>query len=94
MYNALLPMLLARYAVDDVTNIRAAYTRTFIRPLFNDFTPGQSVDVVGAVKTITRGNPNIKPTYADNFDLTAEHFFGNIGFVSTGVFHKNLKDLM
>lgn len=50
--------------------------------------------MVGAVKTITRGNPDIKPTYADNFDLTAEHFFGNIGFVSAGVFHKNLKDLM
>jgi TonB-dependent receptor len=93
-YNSLLPMLLARYAVNDFTNIRAAYTRTFIRPLFNDFTPGQSVDVTGAVKTITRGNPDIKPTYADNFDLTAEHFFGNIGFVSAGLFYKNLTDLM
>lgn len=94
VYNSLLPMLLARYAVNDFTNIRVAYTRTFIRPLFNDFTPGQSVDVTGAVKTITRGNPDIKPTYADNFDLTAEHFFGNIGFVSAGVFYKNLTDLM
>jgi TonB-dependent receptor len=93
-YNSLLPMLLARYAVNDFTNIRAAYTRTFSRPTFNDFTPGSSVDVTGAVKTITRGNPDIKPTYADNFDLTAEHFFGNIGFVSAGVFYKNLTDLI
>ncbi|MDR0712330.1 MAG: TonB-dependent receptor [Prevotellaceae bacterium] len=93
-YNSLLPMALAKYAVNDFTNIRAAYTKTFIRPLFGDFTPGQSVDVVSAVKTITRGNPGIKPTYAHNFDVTAEHFFGNIGIVSAGVFYKNLRDLM
>lgn len=93
-YNSLLPMALAKYAVNDFTNIRAAYTRTFIRPLFNDFTPGQSVDVTGAVKTITRGNPDIKPTYANNFDLTAEHFFGNIGLVSAGIFYKDLDDLI
>ncbi|MDR1672743.1 MAG: TonB-dependent receptor [Bacteroidales bacterium] len=94
VYNALLPMALAKYAVTDFTNIRAAYTKTFIRPLFSDFTPGQSIDVVGAVKTITRGNPDIKPTYAHNFDLTAEHFFGNIGVVSAGLFYKKLEDLM
>jgi TonB-dependent receptor len=94
VYNSLLPMALARYAVNDFTNIRAAYTRTFIRPLFNDFTPGQSVDVVGAVKTVTRGNPDIKPTYANNFDLTFERFFGNIGVISAGLFYKALDNLM
>jgi TonB-dependent receptor len=93
-YNSLLPMALAKYAVNDFTNIRAAYTRTFIRPLFNDFTPGQSIDVTGAVKTITRGNPDIQPTYANNFDLTFEHFFGNIGVVSAGVFYKDLTNLI
>jgi TonB-dependent receptor len=94
VYNSLLPMALARYAVNDFTNIRAAYTRTFIRPLFNDFTPGQSIDITGAVKTVTRGNPDIKPTYANNFDLTAEHFFGNIGLVSAGIFYKDLDNLI
>jgi TonB-dependent receptor len=93
-YNSFLPMALAKYAANDFTNVRAAYTRTFIRPLFNDFTPGQSVDVTGAVKTITRGNPGIKPTYANNFDLTAEHFFGNIGVISAGVFYKDLDNLI
>jgi TonB-dependent receptor len=93
-YNSLLPMALAKYTIDDVTNVRAAYTRTFIRPVFNDFTPGQSVDVTGAIKTITRGNPDIKPTYANNFDLGAEHFFGNIGLISAGIFYKGLEDLM
>jgi TonB-dependent receptor len=87
-------MFLYKYAISDFTNIRAAYTRTFIRPLFNDFTPGQSVDVVGAVKTITRGNPDIKPTYANNFDFIIEHFFGNIGLVSAGVFYKDLDNLI
>jgi TonB-dependent receptor len=93
-YNALLPMLLGKLALSDYTNLRAAYTRTFIRPLFSDFTPGQSVDVVGAVPTITRGNPDIKPSFANNFDLTFEHFFGNIGVVSAGVFYKDLDNLI
>lgn len=93
-YNALLPMILGKYAVDEFTNVRAAYTRTFIRPLFNDFSPSQSVDAVAVPKTITRGNPDIKPTYANNFDLTAEHFFGNIGVISAGVFYKDLDNLI
>ena len=93
-YNALLPMVHAKYNVRRFTNFRAAYTKSFIRPLFSDITPAQTVDITGSTKTMTSGNPDIKPTFAHNFDLMVEHFFGNIGLVSGGVFYKSIQDLI
>ncbi len=93
-YNALLPMLLAKYSISEFTNLRAAYTRTFIRPLFSDITPAEVIDATGSTKTISRGNAAIQPTFAHNFDVMFEHFFGNIGLVSGGVFYKIIDDLI
>jgi TonB-dependent receptor len=93
-YNALLPMLHLKYSINDQANLRAAYTRTFIRPNFTDLTPGESVDNTGATITITKGNPDLKPTFSNNFDLMGEYYFSNIGLLSGGVFYKQIKDVI
>ncbi|BAV05650.1 TonB-dependent receptor [Filimonas lacunae] len=93
-YNALLPMLHFKYALNDKANIRAAYTRTFIRANFSDLTPGQSVNSTSSVIAITKGNPDLKPTFSNNFDLMAEYYFNNIGMLSGGVFYKQLSNLI
>lgn len=93
-YNAVLPMLHVKYSPGTFTNLRAAYTTSFIRPLFSDITPAEIVNTTGSTKTVTRGNADIRPTFAYNFDLMAEHFFGNIGLVSAGVFYKVIEDLI
>lgn len=93
-YNALLPMLHLKYAVNDKTNIRAAYTRTFIRPSFGDMTPGTSVDNTKTPMAISQGNPGLRPTFSNNFDLMGEYYFNNIGLVSGGVFYKKIKDVV
>ncbi|PWJ59190.1 TonB-dependent receptor [Dyadobacter jejuensis] len=93
-YNALLPMLHFKYAINDKSNIRAAYTRTFIRPNFPDLNPGESVDVTKTPGVITRGNANLKPTFSNNFDLMGEYFFSTIGLISGGVFYKDISDVI
>ncbi|HWV31185.1 MAG TPA: TonB-dependent receptor [Dyadobacter sp.] len=93
-YNALLPMLHFKYAVNARTNVRAAYTRTFIRPNFGDMTPGTSIDNTKTPMTVSQGNPDLKPTFSNNFDLMGEHYFRNIGLLSGGVFHKRIEDVV
>ncbi|RPD38326.1 TonB-dependent receptor [Chitinophaga barathri] len=93
-YNALLPMIHLKYNINQQASLRAAYTRTFVRPNFSDLTPGESVDNTKNPVTITKGNVDLKPTFASNFDLMGEYYFKNIGLLSGGVFYKKIKDVV
>ncbi|WP_443937374.1 TonB-dependent receptor [Pedobacter sp. MW01-1-1] len=93
-YNAFLPMLHLKYKLNEKANVRAAYTRSFVRPNFGDMTPGGSTNTTSAPMTITQGNPDLKPTFSDNYDLMGEYYFDNVGILSGGVFYKNIKDLV
>jgi TonB-dependent receptor len=93
-YNALLPMLHVKYAVTGKANLRAAYTKTFVRANFTDLNPGETMDQSKNPVTVTKGNPLLKPTFSDNFDVMGEYFLKNIGLVSGGVFYKKIKDVV
>ena len=88
--NAFLPMAHLKYSPNDNTNLRAAYTRTFARPSFGSLNPGTTRN--DALRVISSGNPDLKPTFSDNFDLMGEYFFDNVGFLSAGVFYKKITD--
>jgi len=91
-YNAFLPMLHLKISATPDDIIRLAYTRTFTRPDFSSLNPGTTQDDINRV--ISRGNANLKPTFASNFDLMAEHYFGGIGVLNFGAFYKKLSDLI
>lgn len=91
-YDAFLPMLHLRYNISPKANIRFAYTKSFIRPNFGDMSPGSSIDNSSFV--ITRGNPDLKPTFSQNLDLMGEYYFNNIGILSGGVFYKKISDIV
>ncbi|TKC09413.1 TonB-dependent receptor [Pedobacter frigoris] len=93
-YNAFLPMLHFKYKLTEKANIRAAYTRSFVRPNFGDMTPGGSTNTTSAPMTISQGNPDLKPTFSNNFDLMGEYYFNNIGILSGGVFYKDITDII
>lgn len=93
-YNALLPMLHLKYKLNERANLRAAYTRTFVRPNFGDMTPGTSIDVSTTPVTISQGNPELKPTFSNNLDLMGEYFFQNVGIVTGGLFYKDISDVI
>ncbi len=91
-YNAFLPMLHIKYNVTPDNIIRLAYTRTFARADFHQLNPATVQDDVNRV--ISRGNASLQPTFASNFDLMAEHYFGGIGLLNAGVFYKKLSNLI
>ena len=85
-YTDVFPDLNAKYQVADDFLVRAAYSTSIARPGFNQITAAVSKDF--DANTISEGNPSLKPTTANNFDLTAEYYLPNGGIASAGLFYK------
>jgi TonB-dependent receptor len=91
-YDFILPQAQARYELGKYTNLRAAATYSYARPNFSEIIPSQEINIEDNVATL--GNANLKPTGSLNLDLMIEKYFGNVGVVSAGVFHKSLNDFI
>jgi TonB-dependent receptor len=89
-YGQFLPMFHVRYALDARSNLRLAATRTLARANFYDLVP--YVVINREDEEISRGNPDLQPTTAWNFDVLAERYFESVGVVSAGFFYKELKN--
>lgn len=93
-YNAFLPMFHIKYSPTENSNIRFAYTRTFVRPNFNDMSPGSSVDESQNPIIVNKGNEDLNPSFSNNIDVMAEYYFDNVGLISGGIFYKGIKDVI
>lgn len=93
-YNAFLPMLHLKYKFSDNKDIRIAYTRSFVRPNFTDLIPSENINFTTNPINITRGNPNLNPTFSNNFDIMSSYFFENVGILTGGIFYKDLKNII
>ncbi len=82
------PSLNATYRVDELTNIRAAFTTSLVRPQFRDMTP--YVNIVVGQQTASIGNPDLLATTAKAYDVMVERYFRTVGFMSAGAFYKDL----
>ncbi|MFV9551791.1 TonB-dependent receptor [Algibacter sp. PT7-4] len=91
-YPAILPMLHLSYKPSNDFDIRAAFTRTFARQAFNQIAPFEDINENSL--SITRGNPNLNPTFATNYDLMASKYFGKANYLSAGLFYKDIKDIV
>src|SRR5262249_17733076 len=60
------------------------------RPAFNQVTAATVIDL-GAL-TITSGNPNLKPTTANNFDWTLEYYPSKDAVMSIDLFDKEFRN--
>jgi len=96
-YTDLFPSVNLRYALDENTNVRAAFTRGIARPNYGDLAPSWSA--FGALANqfgspISAGNPALKPEHAWNTDLLFEHYFPSVGVLSAGAFYKDISDFI
>ncbi|MFJ3370176.1 TonB-dependent receptor [Pseudomonas sp. NPDC086251] len=89
-YHHWLPGLHARYQLDKNTQVRAAWTKSVVRPTFGQLAPGFVIDDDEA----TFGNPDLKPLESSNLDLGIEHYMGRAGTVSAFVFYKDIKNFV
>ena len=85
-YSNVFPDASVRYRMDDDIQFRAAYTSAIARPGFNQITAAKSIDVINDI--VSQGNPDLKPTTGNNFDLTASMFLPEGGIASVGLFYK------
>ncbi|MEJ0087271.1 MAG: TonB-dependent receptor [Pseudomonadota bacterium] len=79
-------------------NLRFGFARTITLPSYTAMAPSgtatyyQSFNGVQYPNTFYGGNLYLKPTEADNFDLTAEYYTSYGGAIIVSAFRKNLSD--
>lgn len=87
------PSVQAQYRFGNDTVLRAAYGMGIARPNFGDVAPFQSYDPnANQTVPVSAGNPKLKPTHAQDFDVLVEHYFNPHGLIQGGFFYKALSD--
>jgi TonB-dependent receptor len=89
-YLNVLPTVQFTYMLGQNTNIRAAFGMGISRPNFQDQVPSQQIDPNTTPQSLQIGNPSLKPTRANNYDVLVEHFFQPLGILQGGFFYKTL----
>jgi len=84
----LLPATHLIFKVAKTMNLRAGYARTLARPSFREFAPYTNFAFIGDF-TVT-GNPNLKRTLIDNYDIRYEWFPTPGELISVSGFYKLL----
>jgi len=95
-YENWLPSFNLRVEFNDEMQARFAYSRAMARPDFrygrNFVTIGSGEEGGGFVWTARAGNPYLKPALADQFDLSFEWYFDEVGSVTLTGFYKSVQD--
>lgn len=93
-YTNALPSLTFKYVLQEDLVLRAAATTGLARPNYYAIAPYVQSEIGDNNSQVTAGNPDLKATYAWNFDLMAEKYFKSVGILSAGVYYKNLKNFI
>ncbi|WP_129588873.1 TonB-dependent receptor [Xanthomonas campestris] len=91
-YGQVLPGISINYRPDDLTVYRASLRRSFSRPAFG-LISGEtvySIDDTQTVVGISKPNPDLQPSKADNADLSAEFYDHDSGVLSASTYYKRI----
>ncbi len=92
-YSDVLPSIVGYYEIADGLKLRAGYNKSIGRPNPADIARRETVsEGDGGDIFVNRGNPDLKPRRADNFDLALDYSIGGGAFLSIGYFYKELED--
>jgi outer membrane receptor protein involved in Fe transport len=89
-YYDVLPSVHAKYTLNRKNLLRASYYSAISRPNFYEVVPHTGGDPDADYNEI--GNPNLKRTTSDNFDIRYEYFPQALDQVLAGVFYKRLNN--
>ncbi|MGD8780212.1 MAG: TonB-dependent receptor [Ignavibacteria bacterium] len=90
-YGNWLPNIQVKYQVTDEVALRLAYTKALKRPNYNDLVPKTIINRTS--RSISSGNPGLKITKADNYEIGLSHHSSITGFISINGFYKKLVDV-
>ncbi len=93
-YDGYYPSLNLTFNVKENLLVRLGYARTMGRPDYTNIIPNTVVNFdpndPNTPGTLTIRNTGLKPWAANNYDLSLEYYFKNSGYISAGVFHKDI----
>ncbi|HEX7631185.1 MAG TPA: TonB-dependent receptor [Lacunisphaera sp.] len=94
-YDGYYPSLNFTYNATDNLLVRLGYAKTMGRPDYTNILPNTTInedpnDPVNTAGSLTIRNTGLKPWAANNYDLSVEYYFKHSGYVSAGVFHKDI----
>lgn len=81
-----LPTINITKSFNENSNIRIAYSRTLARPAFKEIAPYAYYDFKEGWRIV--GNPDLKRTLVNNFDVRYEFFGANSQLFSVAIFYK------
>ncbi len=93
-FTEFLPSLNLTFEVTENDYIRIGGSRAFSRPPIFELGAGFSVMFESVANILTvggSGNPALRPTLANQFDFSYEHYFENGGIFSAAFFYKDLE---
>ena len=95
-YINVFPSVQFKYSFTKQFQMRATYSTGIARPGFQQISAARSITVGGATNgdaiAVTQGNPGLKPTTGNSFDLTAEYYGPHESTFSAGLFYKTFKN--
>jgi TonB-dependent receptor len=79
-----------RYSLPQNSDIRAVYARGVSRPDPYQMVPYIEEDQTASPVAVDIGNPSLRPTHSNNYDLLFEKFLHPLGMIQAGGFFKQL----
>lgn len=86
------PSLHYTFDASDNFKLRAAFITGQARPSLDDLRPTVTINDVN--RSVTGGNPALKPEKAYGFDLSAEWYFAPGAILSASAYHREVKDVL
>ncbi|MDZ7369812.1 MAG: TonB-dependent receptor [candidate division KSB1 bacterium] len=90
LYRDWLPSVNLSYALSSKSNLRAAFAKTLARPEFREIAPFSYFDFLNY--ELVEGNPDLKRTLINNFDLRYEFYPSNVELMAISGFYKEFDD--
>ncbi|WP_439632557.1 TonB-dependent receptor [Glycocaulis sp.] len=91
-YTNWFPNLTVRHEFNENLVGRLALTRAISRPDYDDIVPRISANDGPGTRTVSLGNPDLRPTIANNFDAGLEYYLRPLGLIALNAFYKDLED--
>jgi iron complex outermembrane receptor protein len=74
--------------------LRFGAAKVMARPDLGSLTPGATVSVSGAGRSVSAGNPNLDPYRATSYDFSVEWYFAKSALLSVALFRKDIDSLV
>jgi iron complex outermembrane receptor protein len=95
-YTRLLPAANFAYDISDGLRVRLAASQAIARPTFGELSPAQDATSAqsGTYIIYNAGNPNLKPTSADQADISLEYYPSNRLALTAAAFYKHITNFV